>query len=216
MPPRAVAAQAVKPPLVGLISMGDQKCLAWSADRTGVCTPDNSLGDVMKTSGVLNAVVLNFTWAQLQPKPGTTLPDATLDAALIDASLSAIAAYNTANPGRPIRAILRIETGGVAPDWVKELAGGSVSLTQRASIKTITVPRFWTDEYRIAWRALQAELAMRYDSNPLVAQISNTTCSHQSDEPYVNPTDSNSIIALVLYLSHFLTESRCPPFRKML
>jgi hypothetical protein len=58
------------------------------------------------------------------------------------------------------------------------------------------VPLFWTAEYRKAWRGLQSQLAEQYDSNPLIAQISNTSCAHESDEPYVNPVDSPSIVAL--------------------
>jgi hypothetical protein len=84
----------------------------------------------------------------------------------------------------------------MAPDWVKNMAGGPVPILRRSNNAPITVPLFWTMEYRKGWRELQKRLAARYDANHLIAQISNTSCSHESDEPYVNPVDSASIIAL--------------------
>ena len=177
----------IKPLLVGLISMGDARCLNTNNNQ---CIPDNSISDAFSRPYILHGVVINVTWTQLEPHAGefTFQP--------IEEALKNIARYNATFNAHPLRAILRVETGQMAPDWVKSLAGGPVSILRRSNNVPITVPLFWTAEYRKAWRELQQHLALRYDDDPLIAQISNNSCAHESDEPYVNPVDSASIIAL--------------------
>jgi hypothetical protein len=177
----------IKPLMKGLISMEDARCLNTNNNR---CIPDNSISDAVSTPYILHGVVINVTWTQLEPHTGKFMFRA------IDEALQNIAQYNATYSAHPLRAILRVETGQMAPDWVKSMSGGPVSIFRRSNNAAITVPRFWTAEYRKAWRELQVRLAAQYDTNPLIAQISNTSCSHESDEPYVNPVDSESIIAL--------------------
>jgi Beta-galactosidase len=182
-----VEAGEIKPLLEGLISMEDARCLN---ANNNLCIPDNSISDAFSTPYILHGVVINVTWTQLEPHSGS------FSFQPIDEALENIARYNATFNAHPLRAILRVETGQMAPDWVKNMAGGPVSIFRRSNNAPITVPRFWTAEYRKAWRELQDHLAARYDVNPLIAQISNTSCAHESDEPYVNPVDSASIIAL--------------------
>jgi hypothetical protein len=180
-------AKEIKPLLKGLVSMEDARCLNANNNQ---CVPDNSMSDAYSMPHILHGVVINVTWTQLEPQPGkfTFRP--------IDEALENVARYNATFNTQPLRAILRVETGQMAPDWVKNMSGGPVSILRRSNKVPITVPLFWTTDYRKAWRGLQNHLAARYDANPLIAQISNTSCSHESDEPYVNPVDSTSIIAL--------------------
>ena len=183
----ARAAAPLKPLLTGLVSMEDARCFA---QANNACVPDNSLFDAYAVPNILHGVVINVTWAQLEPAAGTFTPQP------IDEALEAIKQYNRAYPAHPLTAILRVESASVAPDWVKALDGGPAPILYRSNGRMITVPYFWTADYQTAWRALQKQLARRYDDNPLIAQISDTSCSHETDEPYVHPTDSASIITL--------------------
>jgi hypothetical protein len=177
----------IKPLLKGLISMEDARCLNANNNR---CVPDDSISDAFSTPNILHGVVINVTGTQLEPHE----EEFTFGA--IDQALENIAQYNATYNAHPLRAILRVETGQMAPDWVKSMSGGPISIFRRSNHAPITIPLFWTVEYRKAWRELQRRLAARYDDAPLIAQISNTSCAHESDEPYVNPVDSASIIAL--------------------
>jgi hypothetical protein len=177
----------IKPLIRGLVSMEDAHCLNQASN---LCAPDNSLFDAYAVPNILHGVVINVTWAQLEPAAGTfTLQP-------IEQALEAIKEYNRAYPRHALAAILRVESASVAPDWVKALDGGPATILFRTNGRTITVPYFWTADYQAAWRALQKQLAVIYDDNALIAQISDTSCSHETDEPYVNPTDSASIITL--------------------
>ncbi len=179
---------AIKPYLAGLISMGDDHCVAQASNA---CQPDNSMSDAFGEPGMMQGYVINVTWAQLQPTNS-----ASFNPAPIDQALSTLEKYNAEYPATPMRALLRVAAGSVAPTWVKELAGGPVSIHLRSNGTLVTVGRFWTGTYQTAWRTLQGMLAARYDANPLIAEVSNTSCSHQSAEPYVNPPDSTSIVNL--------------------
>jgi hypothetical protein len=45
------------------------------------------------------------------------------------------------------------------------------------------MPYFWSALYAQAWRRLQNRLGQKYDPEPLIAQISNTSCTSDDDEP---------------------------------
>ena len=178
----------LKPSLTGLISMGDDHCVAQAANT---CQPDNSMSDAFNEPGMMQGYVINVTWAQLQPANA-----ASFDPTPIDQAIATLEAYNAEHPATPMRALLRVAGGSVAPTWVKNLAGGPVTILLRANKTQVTVGRFWTGTYQSAWRTLQGMLASRYDGNPLIAEVSNTSCSHQAAEPYTNPLDSASIVNL--------------------
>lgn len=186
--PCLAQAATLKPYLAGLISMGDEHCIEQASNG---CQPDNSMSDAFGEPGVVRGYVINVTWAQLQPTSS-----ASFNPAPIDQALATMQTYNAEHPAMPMRALLRVAAGSVAPTWAKQLAGGPVTIHERANGTTVTVGRFWTGTYQTAWRTLQGMLAARYDANPLIAEVSDTSCTHQSDEPYVNPTDSASIVNL--------------------
>jgi hypothetical protein len=49
----------------------------------------------------------------------------------------------------------------------------------------LTVGRWWEPGFQAEWTAALTALAAQYDSNPLIADVSNTSCSTQTDEPWV-------------------------------
>jgi hypothetical protein len=58
----------------------------------------------------------------------------------------------------------------------------------------LTVGKFWdvTGKYVQAWRALQRKLADQYDNEPLIRQVAVTSCTQQTDEPFVPTTDKTA------------------------
>jgi len=61
---------------------------------------------------------------------------------------------------------------------------------------------YWTPEFIAAWRAFQAKLAARYDSEPLIRHVAVTSCAPQTDEPFVTTTDSTSQDTMVNTFSY--------------
>jgi len=176
----AVAAPAIKPAIAGLISMEDI-----SFHRVDGGVPENALKDIDDRPGLMSAVVINITWAQLQPKPSV------LDTSALDAALAHVRAYNKRYPKTPVRVVLRQWPGPNAPQWAKNLAGPPVTIIHRGMPET--VGRYWTPVYRAAWRALQDQLGAKYDSEPLIAMVTNVTGSSMTDEPLLLSGDEVAV-----------------------
>jgi hypothetical protein len=174
------AQEAPKPLLRGLMSMGS---IDFHRRDGGV--PDNSLKDVLAAPGVFDGVAINVTWAQLQPTPGG------ISTSAIDEALERVRSYNQQHPATPLAARLRVWAGPNAPDWVKRIGGSPITVLHRDI--PITIGSFWSEEYRRAWRALQTELARKYDKDPLVRDVSMSSCSSVSVEPFVLPGDPVSL-----------------------
>jgi hypothetical protein len=170
-----------KPQIRGLISMGN------IGFRNEVA--ENSLNEIASRPGLLNAVVINFTWSQLQPTPDAVVTDP------IDQALAQVRAYNTQNPGTPLAVKMRIWPGPDAPDWAKNLEGAPIPLKQIEG-RTITIGRFWSAPYRQAWSKLQHALAQKYDSEPLIREVTDTSCSSLSDEPFIVLADPPVVSAM--------------------
>jgi hypothetical protein len=159
----------LKPAIRGLMSMGDTSFVIHGN------LPDNSLAAIIAKPGVFSAVVLNLTWAQLQPD------EKSLDTSAIDAALATVERYNETRPDLLLSVKLRIWAASSAPDWVKSLGGAPIQIGHHA--REISIGRFWSAPYRLAWRSLQFALAEKYDGNPLVREVANTSCTSQTDEP---------------------------------
>lgn len=183
-PTATLAPGALKPLIIGLTNMGS---LAFHATQTGI--PDNTLAPVAAYPGSVDSTVINVTWLQLQPTQQSFDPSA------IDQALSAITAYNQAHTTSPLVAKLRVFGGNNAPDWVKTLPGGPITISSRFA--TFTVGPFWSAPYIQAWRALQAQLAARYDANPLIDTVATSSCSSVSDEPFILPLNQPSVTNLL-------------------
>lgn len=186
--PQALARQPntdLKPVIRGLISMGNV-----SFERTNTTTPDRAadLADLNRRPGAMQGLVLNVGWWEFEPAHGT------FSFAAIDDAIANVAAYNTRFPRTPIQTRLRVWVGPQAPQWAKSLGGAPVTIT-RFGIP-VTVARWWSPPVIAAWRAAQTALAARYDTNPLIADVTITSCSAQTDEPFVASGSSTAIANL--------------------
>jgi hypothetical protein len=172
-------------PLRGLIDMQD---IAWHNADNGTPTFDPSY--IAAYPGLFGGIVVNATWAQMQPAHGGPV-----DFSYVDAALASVAAYNassTVTQAAPARVKLRMYAGSNAPAWAKALTGGPVTIYRnpagcqgQVDSCALTVGPYWTQPYIDAWRAFQAAVAARYDPNPLVAAVAVTSCAEQTDEPFV-------------------------------
>jgi hypothetical protein len=163
---------AVKPALAGLIDMGVQTSyqldLPFPAVDTSVITP---------YAGSFAGIVVNETWAQLEPTQGSE------DWSALDASLAAVSQWNAAHTSTPIGVKLRIFAGNTAPAWAKALGGPTVTISTKGVSKTYG--QWWSTPYRQAWSSFLHAMAIRYDSNPLVQAVSVGSCATLTGEPFV-------------------------------
>jgi hypothetical protein len=176
----ADAAAELKPPLAGLVDMGD---IGFHRQDGGLAHPQ--LDHLRSFPGIFGGVVINITWQQLEPDRGQLV---TQD---IDKLLGELRVYNQANPQHPAGARLRVWPGPNAPVWAKSVGGPPVAV--RHKDMPITVGRFWTQPYRDAWRDLQKRLAARYDAEPLIREVTNTSGATMTDESVLLPADPESL-----------------------
>ncbi len=161
-----------KPLLVGLIDKG-----AEAPYHLGQAYPSI---DLTGLAPGLVGVVVNATWAQLEPQQGE------FNFGVLDASFEAIAAYDRAHPKSPLGARLRIFTAFAAPAWAKALGGPAITVPVKAgTTSTPTLGRWWEAPYRSAWTGLQQALARRYDSQPVLRDVAVSSCATLTAEPFV-------------------------------
>ncbi len=182
--PSQSVAQTLKAPLWGLVSMG-------STNLTPAGVPINDLKPIQSEPGVFNGVVINIGWDALQQT------QTTLDTSTIDQALAAVSAYNAQYPKTPLGVRLNVMGGLLAPQWAKTMDGPAVVTLDQpngtAPPTIFTIGRFWNTDYQLAWANLQTQLAAKYDTNPLINEISNTACASVTDEPFVIITSSLAI-----------------------
>jgi hypothetical protein len=167
-----------KPVQRGLIDMG-----VLGLDGRPASSPD----DVKNYPGSFAGIVLNVTWAQLQPNG----PDPLVDGDPLDVELDAVRAYDKANPKTPLSVKLRVAASFDAPAWAQRLSSGPVTIPpdpSDAKWRSGPVGEWWTPAYQAAWRDFQGLLAAKYDDDPLVYEVAVTSCSFQTDEPFIIPT----------------------------
>lgn len=183
-----VTLQPPKIPLRGLIDMQD---ISWHNTDNG--TPSFDISNIAKYPGLFGGIVINATWAQMQPMQGGSV-----DFSYVDAALASIAAYNSSSKttqSSPVGVKLRIYAGSDAPLWAKSMSGGPVTIYRNPAGCSgqpdscpLTLGAYWTQPYIAAWRSFQAAVAQRYDTNPLVVAVAVTSCAEQTDEPFVAST----------------------------
>jgi hypothetical protein len=182
-----------KPAQTGLVDMGDISFYDHprSIPGGGAPNPDGipsfTLSDLDQFTGSFSEMVLNVTWAQLQPVEGGPLVTTAIDGP--GGPLSQIATYNSQH-GTNLGVKLRVWGGFTAPDWAKNMNGQAITVSGEASVDPYdfddqTIGRFWTADYIDAWTSLQSALAQKYDGNPLIRGISQTAGAATSDEPFV-------------------------------
>lgn len=168
--------------------------------------PSNTLYYVCRRQAAISGIVVNDTWQDMQRGPGQTI-----DTSTVDAALDAIAAYN-AKPGRHLGVRLRIWAGMEAPQWAKQIGGPPIQIcdqdlapastpsptaTPCPSVAIRTVGRFWSSAYETAWRNFESQLAKTYDADPRVNEVSLSSCSSLTAEPFVQPEDTYSRAHLI-------------------
>ena len=168
-----------KPAQTGLVDMGN---IAFF-DQNGATLPTFTPSDLNNFAGSFSEMVLNVTWAQLQPTEGA------VDTSAIDDAIQQLQAFNTSH-GTDVGIKLRVWGGFTAPDWAKIIDGPAITITGQNSVDPNvydpqTMGRVWTADYIDAWTNLQNSLAALYDSNPLIRGISQTAGAVTSDEPFV-------------------------------
>ena len=180
-----------KPAQTGLVDMGyigfyDAPGLPTTNPPTNYEGPDPTfnLSDLANFTGSFSEVVLNLTWAQLQPTQSGPI-----DYAIIQDAIKTVTAYNIAN-GTDLGIKLRVWGGFTAPDWAKNIDGQPITVSGQNSVdpgnyNDQTIGRYWTADYVDAWTSLQNALATRFDSNPVIRGISQTAGAGTSDEPFV-------------------------------
>ncbi len=164
------AAVTGKKPICGLLTMGDLGFL-----RGGAAA--NTFKEANVHSGVYAGVVILAQWKQLESERGK------FDFSMIEDALANIRKYNAANPKKPLVGKLRVFAALGTPEWVKTLDGEPFTMTDKRG--TTTMGHFWAKGYGDAWRELQAALAARYDSDPLMGEVAVSSCSSTTAEPFI-------------------------------
>ena len=166
-----------KPPVRGLVSMGAYKFVGSGGE------PVNTLAPLEAKPGIFGGIVIVASWAQLQPTSGAAL----VEGNTIDTALTAVRAYDAKHPDKPLAVRLRVWGGFMAPAWVDALGGPPIKATHKN--KRRHLGRFWTPQYRAAWRHLQELLAAKYDTRPLVREVAMTSCMSFTAEPFFLPSE---------------------------
>jgi hypothetical protein len=190
-PPNGIAPvlpAGVKPLIVGLIDKG-----SGFPYHNDVPFPVVDLAQVQPDAAGFAGIVANATWAQIEPEPGQ------FNYSIIDQDLALVNAYNRKNPANPLEVKLRVWPALTAPEWAKVLSGPPIPITPSGTqTKSGTVGRWWTPAYRSAWSVLQHNMAARYDNNPLVHEVSVSSCASLTDEPFnmaATPAEIQQVIA---------------------
>ena len=175
-------ARRMKPVVAGFI---DMQTITWHNTDDGV--PTFTLANVNQFPGVFGGIVLNATWAEMQRRPGGPLKTARIDDAL-----DKVRQYNAAHPTAPLGVKLRVFAGNQAPPWAKAIRGGPLTIQRNpmgcpSGNCPITIGKVWNRQYIAAWRAFQGLVAARYNSVPLIRSVAVTSCTMQTDEPFVMP-----------------------------
>lgn len=160
-----------KAPLDGLIDMGVQ-----AAYQQGLPFPVTDPGTLGADAEAFRGIVVNESWSQLEPRRGVE------QWGPLDESLAAVSAWNAAHASAPLGVKLRVFAGRSAPAWVTS-ATGTVTIAVHG--REVTVGKWWTAPFEAAWHAFQQALAARYDSDALVRQVSVSSCSSSTGEPFV-------------------------------
>ena len=147
----------------------------------------DALDNIKPFPGLCGGIVLNATWAEMQPQP-----TGSLTTARIDRALDQVRRYNVNHPTAPLGVKLRIFSGNQAPPWAKAIDGGPLTIQRNpqgcpSGDCPITIGKVWDRQYIAAWRSFQRSVAALYDSEPLIRSVAITSCTMETDEPFVLP-----------------------------
>jgi hypothetical protein len=170
------ADEHVKPPIRGLVSMGAFKFVGSGGD------PVNTLEPIKAKPDIFGGIVIVASWAQLQPES-----ESDFDTSVIDKAMAEVREYNAEHKDKPLSVRLRVWGGFKAPAWVLKIGGPPIKAVHKN--KNRRLGRFWSAEYRKAWAGLQEKLAAKYDSWPLIREVSMTSCMSFTAEPFYSPNE---------------------------
>jgi hypothetical protein len=126
--------------------------------------------------GAFAGVVVNESWSQLEPLPGD------FNWTPLTQSLQAVSNWNQLHPNGQVGVKLRIFAGYSAPNWVIQQSG---SVNENIHGINVTMGRWWTSSFQSAWHNFQLALGAKFDSDPLIRQVSVSSCSSSTGEPFV-------------------------------
>lgn len=188
----------LKSSLIGLGSMGNTGSNGGFLHAGWI--PDNSLTNIAGVNiqsplPTITWLVLNYTWAQIQP---TSSSDFVTTA--IDVDLAAIDAYNLANPATPLRATIRLWQGINTPSWAITIGGGPLHVADRNG-HNVTIPVYWDPGFQAALANLVTMLGIKYDGDLRVARFSTPFSASVDDEPFVEAQDASGIPSIAILLA---------------
>jgi hypothetical protein len=175
---KSSSAPELKPPLVGLLDRG---ALSPANNPTSYSLPAEPYLDS------LQGVVANVRWSDLQPdNEGQAIQPNQLDTVLAD-----VKSYNATHSNQ-LSVKLRIFAGVDAPNWALHMDDWNpVAITNLQSPSDGgNLGPFWTPDYDNAYKELMDELATKYDSNPLLKEVTISQCMTVFAEPFMRD-DSN-------------------------
>ena len=194
------AATQIKPDIAGLLDRGTP---VGSAVGGSNFTPPSTMPSGW-AGVVVTGIVVNQTWADLQPngadtaiiaglvKPSmgqcpTAVPPGSNE---IDLALCDVGVWNSANPNSLMYIKLRVWAGEDAPTWAKDI-GDNNNPIEGTSYNSITNPgatigEFWTSPYQSDYDNLMAKLASLYDASPLLEDVEGSACMTEYDEPMLH------------------------------
>jgi hypothetical protein len=113
---------------------------------------------------LVNGSIVEAAWNVLQPSPGT------LVTTRIDKAVSAVRAWNAANPNNKRGLRLRITAGFNTPAWALNLGGPAVHLCSNSG-SCGNVPRWWTSPVQAAYASYTARLAAYVNAIPEIREV---------------------------------------------
>jgi hypothetical protein len=113
---------------------------------------------------LVNGSIIEAAWNVLQPSPGT------LVTTRIDKAVSAVRAWNAANPDYKRGLRLRITAGFNTPTWALNLGGPAVHLCSNSG-SCGNAPRWWTAPVQAAYASYTARLAAYVNAIPEIREV---------------------------------------------
>ncbi len=124
----------------------------------------------------VDGIVVQLEWASLQPNsPLRAGERAALDTTWIERAIDDIETWNSVPGNNKLGIKLRVFAGIYTPQWVKNEAGSS-TLDFKGSSFDGDFPHFWKTAFQTRFKELHHELAAKYDSEPLIKEVSISGC----------------------------------------
>ena len=155
---------------------------------------------------IINTRVLNVGWKDLQASQSSELTENNP----IDQVIEEVQSQNLADSTLNMRIKLRIFAGIEAPDWLKNLEGSPITISDAQDATSGTIGRFWTTAFGQAYQELQNKLAAKYDSVPEILDVTISRCMTIYAEPFIrNASNTDNRTALLNAGFTFEADKQC-------